>query len=112
MVGCVREAKAQREACEAQKGGEEGQSGSRAEAHGMAGSQNSRSGEGSKHGREWMVVGAEGWAFVVWCAGNEIGEAGVKHVSAMLEKNTTLLKLDLTCKHDEHGACRVGQRAW
>ena len=57
-----------------------------------------------------MVVGAEGWAFVVWCADNGIGEAGVKHVSAMLEKNTTLLKLDLTSKHDEHGACRAGQR--
>ena len=54
--------------------------------------------------------GADGWAFVVWCADNRIGEAGVKHVSAMLEKNTTLLKLDLACKHDEHGACRAWQR--
>ena len=53
MVGCVREAKAQGEACEAQKGGEEGQSGSRAEAHGMAGGQNSRSGEGSMEGSGW-----------------------------------------------------------
>ena len=46
----------------------------------------------------------------VWCADNGIGDAGAKHVSAMLEKNTTLLKLDLGCKHDEHGACRVVQR--
>ena len=46
----------------------------------------------------------------VWCADNDIGDAGAKHVSAMLEKNTTLLKLDLGGKHDEHGACRAGQR--
>ena len=73
-------------------------------------SKESKWGRGRCRGVHMVWRGAEGWAFCVWCADNQIGDAGVKHVSAMLEKNTTLLKLDLGGKHDEHGACRVGQR--